>query len=489
MPDSPGSSEPNEKRITQSRPVLLLLTSHWLSLLGVALVTTAGFSWLFVLPLHMRGDASNPYIGLLVFIGIPIIFFAGLALIPVGIFLAKKRIAAGLGTVWNRRATIQHIAIFLGALTVVNIVIGTQVTYRAVQHMDTTQFCGQSCHVMKPEFNAHLTGPHQDVRCTDCHDTPGATGWFKAKIAGTRQMELVVLNSFPRPIPSAMESDRMAPSAETCELCHSRARAVGPRLRIISKFKDDEANTPQQTVLMMYVGGGNTGGIHGVHMGPGVTMRYAAADAKRQTIPWVEYTNTNTKETRTYIAAGTKPEAIAGMKQFEMQCVDCHNRPTHAFDLPERAVDKAMAAGLIPLGLPFAKKTSVAVLTATYANEDEALHKIPAAFSGFYRQKYPDIWSKRSNDVDRAGQAVLALYQRNVFPDLKVGWGTYVDNLGHMDSPGCFRCHDENHATAAKKTITQDCSTCHNPLAVEETSPDVLKTLGLSDKIASLESH
>jgi mono/diheme cytochrome c family protein len=484
MPDSPTNSGLN-----RNRPFLFLLTSHWVSLLGAALVTTAGFSWLFVLPLHMRGSASNPYIGLLAFIGIPIVFFAGLALIPVGIFLAKRRIAAGLGAVENRRGMIQRIAIFVGALTVINIVIGTQVTYRAVQHMETNQFCGATCHVMKPEFTAHLTGPHQSVGCTDCHITPGATGWIKSKIAGSRQMELVLLNSFPRPIPSAMESDKLAPSVDTCEQCHSRARVVGPRLRVISKFKDDEANTPEQTVLMMSVGGGNTGGIHGVHMGPGVVMRYAAADAKRQTIPWVEYTNTSTKETRTYLAAGTKPEAIAGMKQFEMQCVDCHNRPTHAFDLPERAVDKAMAAGLIPLGLPFAKKTAVAVLTATYATEDEALRKIPAAFSAFYQQKYPDVWGKRSNDVDRAGHAVLALYQRNVFQDLKVGWGTYVDNLGHMDSPGCFRCHDESHATAAKKTITQDCSTCHNPLAVEETSPDVLKTLGIADKIASLESH
>ena len=292
MPDNDQAPEINPRR-----PVLFLLTSNWVSLLGAALVTTAGFSWLFVLPLHLAGGAGNPYIGLLAFIGIPVIFFAGLALIPVGIFLGKRRIAAGLA-VPNRRVIIQRLVVFFGVMTVINIVIGSQVTYRAVAQMETNQFCGQSCHVMKPEFTAHLTGPHQKVGCVECHITPGASGFIAANIAGSRQLELVAFNSFPRPIPAGLESNRLAPSVDTCEQCHSRERNSGSKLRIISKFKDDEANTPTKTVLMMSIGGGvSGGGIHGAHMGPGVVMRYAAADAKRQTIPWVEYHNTNTGET------------------------------------------------------------------------------------------------------------------------------------------------------------------------------------------------
>jgi hypothetical protein len=64
-----------------------------------------------------------------------------------------------------------------------------------------------------------------------------------------------------------------------------------------------------------------------------------------------------------------------------------------------------------------------------------------------------------------------------------VTWGTYPNNLGHTDYPGCFRCHDGSHATADKKTITQDCSTCHQMLAADETDPAILKTLGLGDTI------
>jgi NapC/NirT cytochrome c family, N-terminal region len=476
MPDND-----NPLPVDQKRPVFALLASNWVSLLGTGLVTTAGFSWLFILPLHLKGGGNDPYIGLLAFIGIPILFFAGLILIPIGIFLAKRRIAAGLA-VANRRALIQRLVLFFGVMTTINIVLGSQLTYRAVQHMETTQFCGQSCHVMKPEFTAHLTGPHQKVVCVECHVTPGATGFINAKVAGTRQLFLVLTDKFPRPIPAGLATNRLAPSVDTCEECHSRELVSGSKLRILPSFKDDEANTPTKTVLMMHIGGGSTGGIHGVHMGPGVEMRYAATDSTRQTIPWVEYHNANTGETRTYVAGDAKPASVAAMPHYEMECADCHNRPTHAFDLPERAVDKALASGAIPPALPFAKKTGVEILKATYASDEEASNKIPAAFTAFYQQKYPDISSKSGNDVNGGARAVLAIYRRNVFPDLKVTWGTYPNNLGHTDSPGCFRCHDESHATTAQKTISQDCNLCHNPLAVDETSPDVLTTLGLAGK-------
>src|ERR1039458_9961138 len=62
------------------------------------------------------------------------------------------------------------------------------------------------------------------------------------------------------------------------------------RVRVIDKFADDEANSRTKTVLLMKIGGGNHGiGIHGTHLGPGVTIRYAASDQQRQNIPWVEY--------------------------------------------------------------------------------------------------------------------------------------------------------------------------------------------------------
>jgi hypothetical protein len=461
------------------KPFLEILTSHWLTMLGAALVTTAGISWLFVLPMQVRGNATNPYIGLLVFIAIPVIFCAGLALIPLGVYLGRRRVARGVAVVRGRPEMLRRLAIFLGLTTAANLVIGTQGTYRAVEHMETAQFCGQSCHVMEPQFVSHSDTPHAKVPCVECHVAPGAAGWFRSKMAGVRQLKDVVLNSYARPIASAMESNRLVPASETCEGCHWSQRVIGPRLRTISTYKDDEANTLSKTVLLMSVGGGPAGGIHGAHLGPGVEIRYRAADAKRQTIPWVSYRNRNTNASRTYLAQDAAPESIESLPQFAMQCVDCHNRPTHIFEPPERAVDKALSSGAIPADLPFVRKKGVELLRAGYAGRDEAAKTIRDRLGAFYREKYGDMDSKRPGDIARAAGALIQIYNRNVFPDLGVTWGTYPNNLGHTDSPGCFRCHDDAHSAPDKRTISQDCGVCHNTLAVEETSPDILKALGL----------
>ncbi len=462
--------------MNEPRPVLSFLTSHWLSVAGSSMVTVAGCSWLFVVALHAGGTAANPYLGILLFLAIPVVFFGGLILIPIGSWLARRRIEAGLAQVPSRPVALRRLAIFFGTMTVVNIVIASQVTYRAVAHMETNQFCGQTCHVMKPQFTANQRSAHRNVGCVECHVVPGATGFAEAKMNGTRQLIEVTLNNYSRPIPPALRTNRLASSAETCEQCHSRALDSGTRLRVIPKFRDDEANTPTQTVLMMKVGGGRSGGIHGAHMGPGVEIRFRTADADRQIIPSVEYRNANTHETRTYTAGAA---GNAGTREFVMQCADCHNLQGHAFDQPEQAVDGAMAAGELPSGLPFEHKTSVEILKASYSGEENAASRIPAAFTAFYQQKYPDVAAKRAGDIRSAGQELIALYRGNVFSEFGITWGTYKNNLGHADNAGCFRCHDENHATPQKKTITQDCAVCHNPLAVEETSPAVLKVLGL----------
>jgi len=466
----------------KERPLLHVLGSSWVSMLGVFLVTTAACSWLFVLPVHIRGHVDNPYIGILIFFAIPVIFFLGLALIPIGIALGKKRVSAELSTVPDRKALARRFAVFLAVTTFVNIVIGSQVTYRAVEHMESVQFCGQTCHVMQPEFTAHLLPSHQKVACVECHVVPGAAGFVQAKMAGTRQLMNVVLNSYPRPIESAIEDNRLAPSADTCEQCHARTEDNGTRVRVIPAYKDDQANTVSYTVLNMKVGGGTGGGIHGAHMGAGIHIRYAAVDRKRQNIPWVEYKNNVTGETRGYLADTEKPGLESALPQFEMQCADCHNRAAHSFELPSRAIDRSFASGELPASMPFLKKTGLALLKAAYSSREEAARKIPEGVNLFYRSQYPDASSK---NVAAAGQVIARIYSENVFPDLKVGWGTYVNNLGHTDAPGCFRCHDGSHTNmdpkATRKTITQDCEMCHQPVAVEESSPDILTTLGITN--------
>jgi len=334
---------------------------------------------------------------------------------------------------------------------------------------------------MKPEFTAHgAEPPHQALACADCHIAPGATGWLKAKTAGTAQLFAVMFNTFPRPIESAMENDKLVSSAVTCEQCHQRDTPIAPRLVVIPSYKDDVTNTRTVTVLLMHIGGGALGGIHAAHLGPGVRIRYATSDKKRQTIPWVEYKNTKSGASRTYLATGSTADSVRSLATFEMQCVDCHNRAAHAFELPERAVNQAMAAGQIAAGLPFVEKEAVELLKTSYSSNAEAAEKIPEAFSSFYLQRYPDAAAKQGAAIQAAGQTLTTIYERNVFPDLKVTWGTYPNSLGHTDAPGCFRCHDEGHSTADKKTISQDCGLCHQAVAVDEAAPDILKTLELN---------
>jgi hypothetical protein len=205
---------------SSERPTWFLLTQHWLSLLGVALVATALISLLFVLPQQVRGHVDNPYIGIVVFLVLPAIFFTGLALIPIGIYLGKRKIREGLAEkTFDRKTALRRIAWFFGTTTLLNILIGTQVTYRAVKHMETPQFCGATCHTMNPELAAYQNSPHSNVECIECHVAPGAAGWISSKTNGIRQLIETVLDTNPRPIPSALESNRLVPAKETCETC------------------------------------------------------------------------------------------------------------------------------------------------------------------------------------------------------------------------------------------------------------------------------
>lgn len=475
---------------SRTRPAWFLLTHHWLSLAGIALVTSAVICWLFVLPLQLRGHAENPYIGILVFLVLPILFFAGLVLIPIGVYISKRQLRKEWAeTDFDRGAALRRLAWFLCITTIVNLLIGTQLTYRAVTYMETPQFCGASCHTMHPELAAYRNSPHSRVECVDCHVAPGAAGWIDSKTNGLHQLYETALGTAPKPIPSALESNRLVPARETCENCHWPQNFASTRLRVLSNYADDEANTRTETVLLMLIGGNRVPGIHSAHFGPGIHIRYAAADPARQRIPWVEYRNTETGDKRTFVASAPAPSPDKELPKFEMQCVDCHNRPTHTFELPERAVDKALAFGDIPITLPFIKKKGAELLKATYATASDAATGIPQSLVAFYKQTYPELYAKRAEDVGHAAQAVLAIYNRNVFPSLKVSWGTYPNNLGHTDFPGCFRCHDGSHSTTDGKTITQDCGSCHQLLAMDEASPEILKTLGIEERISAMQKQ
>ncbi|MEK7408341.1 MAG: cytochrome C [Acidobacteriota bacterium] len=464
---------------------LVHLSNNWLSLVGVVAVTTAAILWLFLLPTSLRGDVEHPYIGILAFLALPGLFFAGLAIIPLGIYRHLRRHRALSIPVTSfppldlGDADLRRLLLFVGVTTVANLVIGTQFLYRAVTYMGGVTFCGQTCHtVMRPEFAAYQGSPHSRVECVACHIGPGASWFVRSKLSGVGQVFAVTFNTFPRPIPTPVHNLR--PARETCEHCHWPQKFGHDRLRIVSKFGDDEANSKTLTVLLMRIGGGPRGpGIHGAHLGEGVNIQYAHAGEDRQNIPWVEYANSATGRRTVFLAADAKPEAVRNLTRRVMDCMDCHNRPSHAFELAEGAVDRAMADGAISSSLPYVKKTAVELLRKTYTRHEEAAETIPAALQTYYRKNHAALYAKNRDEIIRAARALVGIYQRNVFPEMKITWGTYPNNIGHMDFPGCFRCHDDR-ASADGRKITQDCNNCHRMLAMDEAAPKVLTDLGLA---------
>jgi hypothetical protein len=450
---------------------------------STALTTIAFWFYDIFLP-----GPPHPYIGLLVFLILPGIFVLGLLLIPLGIWL-RRRSLRGSGelpkaypSIDLRLPVVRRTAEWVALATVLNLLIIGTASYRGVEYMDSVTFCGTTCHtVMAPEYTAYQNSPHSRVACVECHIGSGA-GWFvRAKVTGLRQVFMVTFHDYPRPIPSPVQNLR--PASETCEQCHWPQRFTGDKLLVNTSYKDDEKNTPQTDVLQLNVGGRSwqgSVGIHGHHLADNARIRYISTDKERQTIPVVDYTDDQGKTTE-FISTDTKPTQ-AQLDKGEhrtMDCIDCHNRPTHAFDLPENAVDKQMSVGHISPDLPYIRKKAVEVLKVNYTTRDVARQNIIAELNNFYSANYPQIYQTRRALVQQAGDEVAAIYLRNIFPEMRVTWGVHPNNLGHNDSPGCFRCHDGSHTSADGQTITNDCSACHQVLAAGEQNPKILTDLGM----------
>lgn len=463
---------------------LIHFSNNWITMLGVILTTTGGVSWLFILPLQMTGEAANPYLGILFFMMFPALFFSGLALMPLGIWLkVRKERRQGTEMVqippisW-RNTEFRRIVWIIGIATIANLIIGGHYTYAAVDYMDSTEFCGQACHtVMKPEFTAYQESPHFRVSCTECHIGEGASWFVRSKLSGARQVFATALNTYATPIEQPVHNLR--PARETCEQCHWPQRFNPYRLRVIDKYAEDEQNTHSQTVLMMKIAGGPMQGIHGFHLTPGVTVEYRS-DPSRETIPWVRYTSPSGESTE-YATEDWDPERAEEFELRVMDCIDCHNRPTHEFDLPERAMDQAMAGGQIDPSLPNVKSKGLEIIKVEYETTGQGEETIPQALEEYYRTRYPDVYGSRRAAVEGSAQGLLAVWERNVFPEMNVQWGTYTNHIGHTDFEGCYRCHDDSHTATDGRTISQDCSSCHEMLAWEETNPEILAQLGITE--------
>jgi NapC/NirT cytochrome c family, N-terminal region len=438
------------------------------SRIGVAVTTASAFLFLILVTLQGVGLLENAYAGILVYVLVPALFLVGLLLIPVGLRLERRRRRAGIAApAWPRidlndpaqRSTV----LFVALLTLANVAILSIASYGAVEYSESQQFCGQACHtVMEPEFIAHQSGPHARVQCVGCHVGPGPGGFVTAKLNGARQLWLASTGRFSRPIPTPLES--MPDVGTSCEQCHWPDRFVGDKVKVIYEHADDEANTQTMTTVRLHVGGPVTGtssgtGIHW-HMNRANQIEYVALDDKREQIPYVRVATPDGR-VREYFAEGVTQADLAGKLRRRMDCLDCHNRPAHRFAAsPEREVDAAIGAGQISAKIPFVRREGVRALRGEYATQEIAFREIERSMREAMNARLPHTFEEA--DLRRAIGVTQAIYRRSVFPSMKVGWGTYPNQIGHTVATGCFRCHDEGHKTADGVAIRQECELCHS---------------------------
>jgi hypothetical protein len=481
---SVSGAQPSASRIFRS---LWYLGSNRLSVVGVMLTTASAATLLTFFTTSFFGVHLSPYVGIVAFLILPAILLLGLLLIPLGIARRRRREwrAGRLPTQYPpidlRSSVTREMALFVVVMTGLNVAFFLAATYRGIHLMESVEFCGRTCHtVMQPEHTAYQETAHARVPCVSCHIGPGASWFVRSKLSGSYQVLAVAFDLYPRPIPTPIENLR--PSRETCEQCHWPERFVGDRLVVKAHFSEDETPAETKTVLLMRTGGidpltGTALGNHGVHVQPGTAIHYLASDERRQEIPYVRYRRPD-GEVVEYFAAGRAPTAPVREEDLRlMDCIDCHNRPSHSFELPAAAVDAALSAGRLDRSLPWVKKTALELLRAEHASHDEARAAIRNGFRRFYEERYPAVLAQRRASVDTAADELAAIYTRNVFPAMKVGWGTYPDNIGHEASPGCFRCHDGSHKSATGRVIADDCQTCHAMLAFEDPDPEILRQL------------
>jgi hypothetical protein len=447
------------------RPVVSAVLRSRIAAVGATLTTAGALLFLVLVALDLFGFIENPYAGIVIFILIPAVFVVGLLLIPLGIWIDRRRgrIAAAPVAFSLADPNVRRAMLFVLVATIINLGVVSFASFGAVEYSESQQFCGQTCHpVMRPQFVAHQFGPHARVHCVSCHVGPGAGAFLSAKFNGSRQLWLVASHSYQQPIPSPILN--LPPVEGTCESCHWPDRYIGDIIKVFYEYADDAENSETKTTVRLHVGGAvsGTGGGTGIHwhMNRANVVEYLAEDDQREKVTYVKSTASD-GTVREFFAEGVDAAAVSGKPLRRMDCTDCHNRPAHTFGTtPERAVDEAIGAGLIDRKIPFIRREAVRALRANYASHDAAVDAIDRSIRDALKASLPHGFEEAV--LRRSIGVAQAIYQRNVFPEMNISWGTYANQSGHMTSNGCFRCHADTHKTKDGLTIKQDCESCHS---------------------------
>jgi hypothetical protein len=459
-----------------------------ITLIGTAIAGVSFGLILFLILIETMAENPKPYMGIITFVILPIFLLLGIAVMIFGIIREHHRERTGkphglhlpLIDLNNPRHRTAFVFSSIGAVML--LLFSSFGSFKAYEYTDSDEFCGTTCHtVMEPEFTAYQFSPHAKVGCVKCHIGSGADWFVRSKISGSYQLYAVAFNKYPKPIPTPIENLR--PAQETCEQCHWPNHFFSEKQQVNTYFLGDEENTKWNINLLMKIGGGNveagpTSGIHW-HMNIAHEVTYKALDAEREIIPWIRSRSPGGAEV---IYRSTEIEVDEDSLETaftrRMDCIDCHNRPTHIYHPPARSVNHIMSLGWISPDLPSVKSVSVDALEGEYATKEGGLDTIRLNMEEFYRDTYPEIFETRKTTIDSAIEQVQIIFARNYFPEMKTDWKKFPDNLGHMYYQGCFRCHDGKHVTDEGEVLSKDCNTCHTILAQQFENDSLRISLG-----------
>ena len=462
---------------------------NWISLIGATIALVSFFMIVFLFTITSILFQEATYIGLVIYILVPAVMVVGLLLIPIGMFISRKKVASpdapwpkiDLNDVKYRNAFMifsigSAIYLFASALG----------SYQAFHYTESVQFCGEICHsVMEPEYKAYQNSAHARVACVDCHVGSGADWYVRSKLSGLYQVYAVIADVYPRPIPTPVHNLR--PARETCEECHWPQKFYGQKLRLERHYLNDEENASWDIHLLMKIGSehasqGLKEGIHW-HINPNIKIEYIATDERLRDIPWVRYTNIESGESIVYQNEDEPldEEQIALAEIRTMDCMDCHNRPSHSYKPPAFFVNEALTAGIMPVNLPEIKSLSMEICSEEIATTDSTNQYIQTTIQEYYSENYEDLMEENPELIEQAIAGLQQVYHQNIYPEMKVRWDAYPNNIGHLEFNGCFRCHNDLHTSENGHIISKDCNLCHTIVA--QGSPDEKTMAMISDSL------
>jgi len=454
-----------------------------ITMIGAAIASLCFGLIIFLFVLDFFSTEENTYMGILTYIIIPSILIIGLLLIAYGIIRERKR--ERQGKIREQRLPVIDLndpkkrAMFVtfSVGTIVLMLFSAFGSFKAYEYTETDEFCGTVCHsVMEPEYTAYLDSPHSRVGCVGCHIGSGTSWYVKSKFSGAYQVYSVLFNKYSRPIPTPVHALR--PAEGTCEQCHTPSHFFNEKKVDYTYYLSDEQNTKSNLSMLMKIGGGKSelGSIEGIHwhVNPDNIISYVHSDERRLEIPWVKVTSKEGKETIFRDKRAKFDEKNFNKDNLRtMDCIDCHNRPSHIYHQPDKMMNEMLSKNRIDESLPYIKSISVEVLEDKYETKQQALESIQQRIEDFYSSNYPEVYASKKGAIQSSIEVVKKIYARNYFPYMNANWKHFPNNISHVYTPGCFRCHDGNHVSDDGKVISNDCNSCHKIISQTDNSGNI----------------